>query len=350
VRRALTCRAPDGIPKALAFFNHTIPAIAPITPEDYFNLDVQYVEFDPPSDQGAFLSYLRGLPPDVHVGTLSQLRTYHEWDYHPEREGSAALGSAGSLDEIKAHVFPDLTDPSRYASLRAQVAAAHRAGRAAAGAPPHLGGELFESAWRLRGFENFMEDMVVRRPLAEYLLDQLAALLIHSALVLAQAGVDILLLDDDIAMPTDLLVSPRLWRELFRPRLAEVIQLARAVSPDLLVLYHSDGDFTRILPDLAEIGVNAINPVQPDCMDADAIKREYGTRLAIWGAVGTAWVWDRGAPSRIREEVRTCAASLGPEGLLLCPAYDVDFTPLENLRAFSDAVEELGHSDRGSFA
>ena len=342
VIRALKCRKPDRIPKALAFFNQSLPAIAPVTPEDYFNLDVQYVEFAPPSDQGDFLAYLRRLPPDVHVGSLNQLQTYHEWNYHPEQEGPGPLASAHTLEALRQYVFPDLADPARYASLQAQVEAAHRAGRAAAGAPPHLGGELFETAWRLRGFANFMEDMAMRRPLAEYLLDQLTALLIHSALVLAQAGVDILLLDDDIAMPTDMLISPQMWRELFRPRLAEVIRLARSVAPDLIVLYHSDGNFTRIVPDLVAIGVNAINPVQPDCMDAVAIKRAYGSRLAIWGAVGTAWLWDRGAPRQIQEEVRRCIDALGPEGLLLCPAYDVDYTPLENLTAFSEAVEEFG--------
>jgi len=342
VRRALTRREPDRIPKALAFFALSLPTIAPSTPEDYFGLDVQFVDFDPPPDQDTFLVYLRNLPTDVHVGTLRQLRTYHEWDYHPEHEGAAALGSAKNLDELRRHVFPDLADPRRYASLRKQVEAAHRAGRAAAGSPPHLGGELFETAWRLRGFAAFMVDMVARRRLAEYLLDQLTALLIHNALVLANAGVDILLLDDDIAMPTDMLISPRMWREFFRPRMAEVIRLARAASPDLIFFYHSDGDFTRILPELIEIGIDAVNPVQPDCMDARAIKREYGSRLAIWGAVGSAWTWDRSAPARIRDEVRRCVEELGPEGYLACPAYDVDFTPLDNLRAFADAVEEYG--------
>jgi uroporphyrinogen decarboxylase len=187
-----------------------------------------------------------------------------------------------------------------------------------------------------------MEDMIARRPLAEYLLDQLTALLIHSALVLAQAGVDILLLDDDIAMPSDMLIGPQLWRELFRPRLAEVIRIARSASPDLIILYHRDGDFTRIIPDLVAIGVNVVNPIQPDCMNAVAIKQAHGSQLAIWGAVGTAWLWDCGTPGQIREEVRNWISALGPEGLLACPPYYVDFTPLENLRAFSDAVEEFG--------
>ena len=211
-----------------------------------------------------------------------------------------------------------------------------------AGSPPHLGGNLFEAAWRMRGFEEFLIDLKERKSLANYLLDQLTAMLIHNALVLAQAGVDILLLDDDIAMPTGLMISPALWREMFGGRLANVIQLASEAAPELLVFYHSDGDFTRLIPDLVEIGVNVVNPLQPDCMDASVIKREFGDRLALWGTVGSANTWDFGAPEQIRSEVRHRIATLGPAGLLLAPAYDLDFTPRANVEAFVAAGREFG--------
>jgi uroporphyrinogen decarboxylase len=150
------------------------------------------------------------------------------------------------------------------------------------------------------------------------------------------------LLDDDVAMPTGLLISPATWREFFKPRLRSIIGLAREAAPDLLIFYHSDGDFTRLLPDLAEIGVNVINPVQPDCMDARAIKAGFGDRLALWGTVGAASDWDFGSPDRIRAEVRQRIEQLGPAGLLLAPAYDIDFTPWENIRAFTEAAREYG--------
>ena len=84
VRAALTCRTPDRIPMALAFWEESLPAIAPRTPAEHFGLDVRFVEFTPPDDQQDFIHYLSGLPHDVHVGDLAQLRTYHEWRYHPE--------------------------------------------------------------------------------------------------------------------------------------------------------------------------------------------------------------------------------------------------------------------------
>ena len=118
--------------------------------------------------------------------------------------------------------------------------------------------------------------------------------------------------------------------------------VAREQSPDILIFYHSDGDFTGLIPDLVDIGVNAINPVQPDCMDGAAIKRDFGDRLAIWGAVGSACLWDRGSPDHMRAEVRRCIKAMGPEGLLLAPAYDIDFAPFENIVAFVEAVDEFG--------
>lgn len=342
VLESLRCRRPDKVPKALGFFSQSIATIEPTPPEAYFPLDVRFLEFNPPAVQDGFLDYLEGLPPDVHVGNLNQLRTYHEWGYHPERGTSRPLSAVRSIRELAEAVLPKLNHPSRHAGLARRAASWQTEGYAVAGAPPHLGGELFEMGMRLRGFGNFMVDLVRRKELAHFLLDQLTAMLVESVLVLARAGVDILLLDDDIAMPTGLLISPGTWREFFKPRLAQVIRTAKAESPELLVFYHSDGDFTRLIPELVEIGVDVINPIQPDCMDAAAIKTAFGDRLALWGTVGSAALWDQGTPDQMRDEVRHRIRTLGPEGLLLSPAYDIDFSPFENITAFVEAVEAYG--------
>jgi uroporphyrinogen decarboxylase len=344
VRQALCCRTPDRIPKALGFFDQDLAAIAPTSPEDYFDLDIRYAEFDPPDNQDTFRRYLDTLPQDIHLGNPAQLRTYHEWRYHPQRGTARPLSGVRSLKDLANYVLPDLSHPARHAGLARKVQDLHDSGFSVAGAPPHLGGELFEAAWRLRGFENFMIDLVYRTEIADYLLDQLTAMLVENALILARAGVDILLLDDDVAMPTGLMIGPATWRRHFKDRLANVINIAREQSPDLLIFYHCDGNFTRLVPDLVEIGVNVINPIQPDCMDAAAIKREFGDRLSIWGAVGSASLWDLGTPDQIRAEVRRCIETIGSRGLLLAPAYDIDFAPFENIAAFVEAVEEYGRS------
>jgi uroporphyrinogen decarboxylase len=88
-----------------------------------------------------------------------------------------------------------------------------------------------------------------------------------------------------------------------------------------------------------------INPVQPDCMDALALKQRFGDRLALWGAVGTAALWQHGAPADIRAEVQHRIATLGPAGLLLSPAYDLDYAPFENVAAFVEVVKECGRGE-----
>jgi uroporphyrinogen decarboxylase len=339
VRAALAHGQPDRPPKALAFWEENVPGIG--NTAERLRLDVRFVEFEPPGEQADFLAYLRRLPRDVHVGNLRQLRTYHQWDYHPELGSGGPLSSATARDELPAQIVPEVIASEAQAALTEQVAAFHAGGWAVAGSPPHLGGELFETAYRLRGFETFLEDLRLRPELAHYLLDQLAALATQSAMMLAQAGVDILLLDDDVAMASGMIVGPRTWRTFFKSRLAEIIRTARGVAADLIAFYHSDGDFSLILPDLIQIGVNVINPIQPDCMDAVAIKSAYGGHLALWGTVGTAALWDLGTPDQVRAEVLARGRALGPEGLLLCPAYDIDFAPRDNIVAFADAVEEL---------
>ena len=146
---------------ALAFWEESLPAIAPKLPAEHFGLDVRFVEFAPPAGQDDFLRYLRGLPPDVHVGDGAQLRTYHEWDYHPEHGPDGPFSAAQTVAELARHRLPDLADtpgatpvwPTRWRS------GTRRAGR---GGRRHLGGELFESGYRLRGFATFMADLVQR--------------------------------------------------------------------------------------------------------------------------------------------------------------------------------------------
>ena len=97
-----------------------------------------------------------------------------------------------------------------------------------------------------------------------------------------------------------MMISPATWREFFRPRLAGIIDAARAAKPDLRVIYHSDGHFEPILDDLVEIGIAGINPLQPEHMDAARIRRRFGPRLALWGTVGRQTTFAFAGPAEIR--------------------------------------------------
>ncbi|MBN1287516.1 MAG: hypothetical protein JXB47_19100 [Anaerolineae bacterium] len=348
VLAALSGEVPDRVPTAVNFYRTTMHQIGGADPDEYFNTDIRYASFPSPEPQKDFIAYLRSLPPDVHVGSLDILRTYRDWGYHPEIENFSAWGDIHSVEAFAARFAAEplpgfITEDARR-SLAAQVAGYHARGLAVAGSPPHLGGELFETAFRMRGFEQFMIDMIENPDLVRYLLDQLTAMHVTTCVALTRAGVDILGLDDDIGEPTRMLMSPAHWRAYFKPCWTAIIQACRAVNPDLRVFYHSDGCCEPIIPDLIEIGVDVLNPVQPDVMDPARLKRQYGDRIAFWGTVGTPQRWAWAAPESIRAEVRERIEMVGAGGgLILGPAYDLEpELRWENLVACFAAADEYG--------
>jgi len=108
VRQALLCRKTDKIPKALGSFDQSLAAIVSTRPENCFDLDVRFAEFDPPDNQDDFRRYMATLPEDIHVGSRARLRTYHEWQYHPEKGSTRPLSSIRSIADLADIVFLNL--------------------------------------------------------------------------------------------------------------------------------------------------------------------------------------------------------------------------------------------------
>jgi uroporphyrinogen decarboxylase len=308
-------------------------------------VDVRFVRFPPSPEDEALRRLARPFPPDTRLGTPFQIATYDSWNYLPqEPDRRNPLARAQTLDDLRAFPFPDVSTSYRVADLAKQVSRLHARGLGVGGSLPHLGGELFETAWRLRGLESFLLDLVERPDWADLLLDRLTGMASRNAQTLARAGIDVLALADDVGMPTTMIISPDTWRRFFKPRVKQIIDSARACKPDVRVLYHSDGYFEPIIGDLIEIGVQAIHPVQPEHMDAAGIRRRFGPGLALWGTVGHQWSLQWARPEEIRREVRHRVETLGRAGLILCPAYDLDDAAVsrQNTAAFLEAAAEYG--------
>jgi uroporphyrinogen decarboxylase len=342
---ALAGGQPDHIPCTLNFYRVDLEAIAPAGEGWEARVDADFVQFQPSPEEEELRRLAEHFPPDTRLGTPVQIGMYARWRYAPHRpEHSNPLALAASLEELQAFPFPDATAPYPAGDLSRQVQDLHARGLAAGGNLPHLGGELFEAAWRLRGLENFLIDLLERPAWAHFLLDRLAELARRNAETLARAGIDVLALDDDVGMPGSMMLSPAAWRSFFKARLAGIILAARAISPGLPVVYHSDGYFEPIVGDLIEIGVNAINPLQPEHMQAARLRRKFGPGLALWGTVGRQTTFSFARPDAIRQEVGQRIAELGRAGLVLCPAYDIDEPdiPWANIAAFLEAVRDFG--------
>ncbi|MBT7121751.1 MAG: hypothetical protein HN948_01945 [Clostridia bacterium] len=160
----------------------------------------------------------------------------------------------------------------------------------------------------------------------------------------AKSGVDILMLGDDIASQRGMMMDPQMWRDVLKPKLRRVIKAAKDVNPYVLIFYHSDGNLLEAIPDLIEIGVDVLNPVQPECMDPVALKKEFGNALSFWGCVGTQSVLPFYAADQVEQTCKKLIEEVGKGGgLLLAPTHVVEpEVPFENMMAFLNAVEKYG--------
>ena len=171
---ALDGGTPDRVPCALNFYHVDLTGFAPPDYDWQALIDVQFVRLPPSPEEDAFREAARPFPYDTRLGTFEQMATYAQWSYRPETPDQRnPLARAQSLDDLRAFPFPDVSAPYRVEGLGDQVAALHGRGMAAGGNLPHLGGELFEAAWRLRGLENFLLDLLERPEWVDFLLDKL---------------------------------------------------------------------------------------------------------------------------------------------------------------------------------
>jgi uroporphyrinogen decarboxylase len=349
------------IDRVLAAFSHEapdrVPRVAGLTPalqvkfrtrtgatnpEDYWDFEIRDAGFGESTVKTDFSRYFpRHLEHKIArvnewgVGHIPG-SMHHFTDYvHPMAEFT-------TLDELEAYPWPDVTATYRRSTVPDEIERWHERGYAVRGCPPMANGSVFEDAWLLRGLERLLMDFVENAQFAQALLDRITAFQVDNARFLANCGVDVLLTGDDVGTQRGMMMSPEMWRTWLKPRLARIIAAAREQKPYIHVFYHSDGDISAIVPELIEIGVDVLNPVQPECMDPAAMKKKYGKKLAFWGTIGTQTTFPFGSPAEVKRVVRERIATVGKHGgLLLAPTHVLEpEVPWENVVAFFEAIEE----------
>lgn len=258
---------------------------------------------------------------------------YHFWGY------VSPLRNAKSLKEIEEYPIVDVSDWSD-AHLADEVAAAHAKGKVVIGSVGHM----YETAWQIRGYEQFLIDTIERPAWAECLLQRLADNNMIRACAYARAGADVLHCGDDVANQTSLMFAPETWRKLIHSRWAKIWKAAKEIRPEIRIFYHSDGNVEAIVPDLVEAGLDILNPVQPECVDADAIHKRFGRRLTFDGCIGTQSTMPWGTPDEVRARVKEVIEKYGQNGgLIISPTHVLEpEVPLENIDALFDACREYG--------
>jgi uroporphyrinogen decarboxylase len=202
---------------------------------------------------------------------------------------------------------------------------------------------VYEMYWRLRGMENALMDMVDAPDLARELFRRCADFAVRlSEEACSRFSLDWLWTGDDVASQEAMMFSPRTWRALVKPELQRVFSVGK--HHGLPVAYHCCGALRPIIPDLIEMGLDVLNPVQAGCpgMDPLELKREYGTRLSFMGGVDTQYLLPLGTETEVRRATSRLLEGMTSDGggYILAAAHSIPpETPEDNIFAM---YEEAG--------
>lgn len=252
--------------------------------------------------------------------------------YHP-------MENFDSEEQIESYPFPDFTVCDLEAT-RAAVDALHSRDQVAVG---YVSNAFWEPAWYLRSMENLMVDMMSDDPMAELLLDRCTEVTIQKVTHFVRSGVDVVYTGDDVGMQHSTMMSEGLYCEWLKPRLARIIQAAKAINPDVLVVYHSCGFVKPLIPHFIEAGIDILNPVQPECMDFREIHDLFGDKIAFNGTIGTQSTMPFGTPDDVRREVFKNLEIAGDKGgLFVAPTHLLEpEVPVENVVAYIKACQDF---------
>lgn len=251
----------------------------------------------------------------------------------------APLGGEVDAAAIDAFPWPDATDSGRYAGLAESARRiVDEEGRAVL-----LGsicGGLSEGLFKMRGFEDGYMDLAAEPGRARQVMEKILEIkLAYWDRALAELGdnVDVVGEADDLGGQDRTLFSPATYRALVKPLQAELFAFIRART-SAKVFLHSCGAIRELIPDLIEIGVDILNPVQVSAtgMDGAGLKREFGRDIVFWGGgVDTQRVLGGGSPDEVRAEVRRRIADLrAGGGFVFAAVHNVQpNVPPENLVA-----------------
>jgi len=274
----------------------------------------------------------------------STLRRFKDCFYYDWHEFSL---NEPSLADLQNMPWPDPADPARYRGLRERVQKLRQtSNRALFGMAP-CGHDLLNQLFRVRGMEQGLMDLVSETEFAEAFLERLTNTIITAQkCFLNEVGdlIDVHFTADDITGQNAPLISPTIYRQMIKPRWARIIQAIKNLTK-AKIFYHSCGAIEPFLPDLIEIGVDIINPVQVSAagIDTAQLKKKYGRNLSFWGGgCDTQKVLPFGTPDEVSAEVQKRIRDLAPGGgFVFNPVHNIQpMVPVENIVAMFETAKE----------
>jgi uroporphyrinogen decarboxylase len=259
---------------------------------------------------------------------------YNEFHAYP-------LSEAESADDISNYPFFDPHDPGRF---REAARAIEQYGKTHI-VVGDLETSFFETSWYLVGMEKFLMDLVTGAPYVDPLMDKIMEINLETGKEMIRMGAEIIWAGDDFGTQRGMIMDPELWRAAFKPRIGEMFAEFRKVNPDIKIAWHSCGSILEIIPDFIEMGLDILNPLQPQAMGMDPqfLKSEYGKDLVFFGGIDVQGLLPYGSPAGIRKEVEKVCRILGRDGgYIVAPAHNIQpDTPVKNILALFEAVKSM---------
>ena len=198
----------------------------------------------------------------------------------------------------------------------------------------------FKAAWVVRGMYNVLTDYLMRPDLISLMYDKIYSFYTAMASHLVKAGVDMIEIIGDLGMQHRLMMSPEIWRKFDKGRLADLISTLRKVNPEVKLYMHTDGNVSEIVADLIEVGLDVLNPIQPECMPPVEVKRKYGSKLVLHGGVSLQRTLPFGTPEDVKSEVRYLIENCNVNGGFVVGPSNVLFKEIApaNIVAMYEAV------------
>jgi uroporphyrinogen decarboxylase len=290
------------------------------------------------------------------MGRMPEGSVHFDQVYWPFLDGPEDLSRIEAL--FPEHMWPGTASPpGPSVSGPEELAAGARALRAKTSRAilGLFGGNLLEMGqWHYR-MDNFLMMLAGEPQRAHRFLDALLEIHLRNLdrfLGAVGESIDIILFGDDLGAQNSPQISPRMYREFFKPRHAMMWTRAKQLA-DVKVMLHCCGAVRPLLPDLIDAGLDAINPVQISCrgMEAEGLKRDFGKDLTFWGGgCDTQSVLPCATPAEVRQHViRQCETLAPGGGFVFQQVHNIlANTPVENIIAMFDAVREYASSSAGT--
>ena len=248
-------------------------------------------------------------------------------------------------DVLGRHTWPDPADPGFVRGLRERAQDLHEKSDCAVVLCLPVG--VVHQMQFLRGYDAWLMDLVSNPKGFAALADAVLDVWLEIGRRMIEAcwpHVDLVFYGDDIAFQNGPMMHPKVFHSLVKPRLKRVFDMIKSQC-DVKIVYHSCGSVVSLLPDLIEIGVDCLNPVQVSAagMDLAHLKKEFGKDLSFWGGIDTQRTLPFGTPEAVREAVKRTVGILGVDGgYVVAAVHNIQAeVPPENIVAMVEAAHSL---------